>query len=161
MTRANIRMSGRHTFEVEVCDSSGNNCVTNTNGRVSVNVDHGCSYGKYTIFGYSYKCDGNIITQTIGDGTILGGIDTISEFISIRDRIFWKFWDASMTRYAYYSSCRSGGSLTQVTDFAGGMGVSNSINNFTPRTNGYAAEWSYWYKVGDYSTFHSVNLGQC
>ncbi|MDO6428919.1 hypothetical protein Q4489_18120 [Thalassotalea sp. 1_MG-2023] len=157
--RKNIRMSGKHTFEVEVCDSLGENCVTNYNGRVSVYVDHGC-YKDEIWSGIVYKCDGQIVSQSTG-GVSHYGVDKFSEFIAVKDRVFWYFWDASMLRGAYYTNCRSGGSLSMVTAFVGGLGISDRIDNFLPKTDGENAEWDHWHKVGSYFTHHSSYLGQC
>ncbi|MCG7561480.1 MULTISPECIES: hypothetical protein [Pseudoalteromonas] len=134
-------VSGRQTIEIEVCDQNGQNCITNSDGRVSFTVKHGCILSSAGL-GYYYYCDGNQITQGIVNNAIAKS--KITDFISVKNRLYWKYklTNGSGTQYAWYTNCRSGGALERVTEL-----IENSddrIDSFFARHNDGKAEWYFY-----------------
>ena len=144
-----ISMSGSHLYEVEICDSKGNNCMRPTNAQVVVRVDHGCDY-----IDSGYSCNGNRVTQRAENGQF------VSDFQVILNRATWKFTDRNNQTEAYYTACTNGSNFSRITQFQNlsYMGPVSKILNFVSARSGYA-KWTHVsdYGVKDYSTY----IGHC
>ncbi|WDD99286.1 hypothetical protein [Thalassomonas actiniarum] len=149
-------ISGQQTIEVEVCDQNGQNCITNSDGRVNVFVDHDCIL-RGSGFGYYYYCDGNLITQSIVNNALVES--KISGFISVKDRLYWKYEikDGQGERYAWYTNCRSGGQPERVTELIENNG--DRIDSFFARHNDGKSEWYFfdatWNRSFERVKYHS------
>lgn len=165
-------MSGIQTIQVEVCDQNGNNCISSSRGRVRFSVDHLCEYKeKYTNGGYAYYCEGNKVSQTVApNSNPLGLPDSISGFISIKNRVYWMFTEhvnQYTTRFAWYTNCRSGGQLEKVTElvtntsYPGVQNFYDRIDNFIPFHNNNKAEWYFYDAHLKISTHREAFFNQC
>ncbi|PAJ71654.1 hypothetical protein CJF42_25575 [Pseudoalteromonas sp. NBT06-2] len=163
-------ISGTQTIEVEVCDQNGQNCFTSSHGRVSVFIDHQCEYNKTSTRG-AYYCDGNLVTQFAKFQPWPNGVnDSISDVISVKDRVYWKYTDridSYTTEYAWYTNCRSGGQIEQVTElvrntsYPGSPNSFDRIDNFFARHNNDKAEWSFYDAWNKTSTPRTAYFSKC
>ncbi len=163
-------ISGLQTIEVEVCDQYGQNCFTSSRGRVSFNVDHQCEFEVSNNKG-AYYCNGTQVTQyATYQPWPLGVNDSMSEFISIKNRVYWLYTNRInnyTTEYAWYTNCRSGGNVERVTElvrntsFGSGGESFDRIDDFVPLHNNDTAVWSYYDSFSKKSYARSASFSKC
>ncbi|MBQ4863582.1 hypothetical protein J8L98_18015 [Pseudoalteromonas sp. MMG013] len=163
-------ISGTQTVEVEVCDQFGQNCFTSSHGRVRFSVDHQCEYNVSSNQG-AYYCGGTRVTQYAQyQPWPLGVNDSMSGFISVKNRVYWLYTNrinSATTEFAWYTNCRSGGSVERVTELvrntsstSGGNSFSR-IDNFVPLHNNDTAEWSYYDAFWKRSYSRTASFSKC
>ncbi|KZN38508.1 hypothetical protein N480_12710 [Pseudoalteromonas luteoviolacea S2607] len=154
-----INMSGEHLFELEICDSNGQNCYLSPYAKVRIKVDHGCQKKSSHDRGW-YECNGRQVTQyTYTNWT--GAADSISEFQVIDNRLTWKFSDRSESTSAYFTACKNNGSYSQITQLENyGIGFQTRVSNFIAKKSGYAT-WTFWNEFRNETTSHNEYLGVC
>ncbi|RJE77534.1 hypothetical protein BGP78_00580 [Pseudoalteromonas sp. MSK9-3] len=143
-----IDMSGSHFYEVEICDSNGNNCMLPSNASIVINVDSGCDF-----FNGGYSCDNYQVTQSASSGQY------VSEFQVIKDRATWKFTDNNTQSAAYYTACKDGSNLSQITQRENtSSGYISRIIDFVSKRSGYVT-WTHLSNAG--RTSNSTYIGHC